>query len=259
MHRRGIKDRVLARRDRLAYAFRMLRCAALGVVFLLAQEDPGLPPPPSPLYETRAIHDPNGIGKFYLGREIAHVMGPGGIPWLEREEREDEEHPVKLVEALELKGDEIVADVGAGSGYFTFRLSAKLPRGRVLAVDVQEKMIETLRRRKAELKAENVEVIHAEEQDPRLPEKGVDLILMVDVYHEFAFPYETLKALRRALRPGGRMVLVEYRKEDPRVPIKEVHKMSEDQIKREMAVVALEHVKTVGTLPRQHVAIFRRP
>lgn len=238
----------------------MLATALLRLLpVLLLQDDPSLPPPPSPLYETRAVHDPNGIGKFYLGREIAHVMGPGGIPWLDREEREDEEHPAKLVDALELKGDESVADFGAGSGYFTFRIASKVPRGRVHAVDVQEKMLDLLRKRKAELKAENVEVVQSGEIDPRLPERSMDVILMVDVYHELAFPYETMKALRRCLKPGGRMILVEYRKEDPRVPIKEVHKMSEAQIKREMDAVGLVHVKTVATLPRQHVAVFARP
>jgi ubiquinone/menaquinone biosynthesis C-methylase UbiE len=215
-----------------------------------------LPPPPSPLYETRAVHDPNGIGKFYLGREIAHVMGPGGIPWLERAEREDEEHPSRLIGALELKGDEVVADFGAGSGYFTFRLAPKVPRGRVLAVDVQERMIDALKRRVSAEAARNVEVVHATEEDPKLPDAGVDLILMVDVYHELAFPYETMKRLRKSLRPGGRLVLVEYRKEDPKVPIKEVHKMSEAQMKREMEAVGMEHVKTVGILPRQHIGIF---
>jgi ubiquinone/menaquinone biosynthesis C-methylase UbiE len=237
-----------------------MRSAALFLLLLpRLQDDPSLPPPPSPLYETRAVHDPNGIGKFYLGREIAHVMGPGGIPWLDREEREDEEHPARLVEALELKGDEVLADFGAGSGYFTFRIAPKLPRGRVVAVDVQDKMLELLRKRKDELKAANVEVVKAGERDPKLPERSLDAVLMVDVYHELAFPYETMLALRRCLKPGGRMILVEYRKEDPKVPIKEVHKMSEDQIKREMAVLGLRHLKTNATLPRQHVAVFERP
>jgi ubiquinone/menaquinone biosynthesis C-methylase UbiE len=183
-------------------------------------------------------------------------MGPGGIPWLERAEREDEEHPSRLIGALELKGDEVVADFGAGSGYFTFRLAPKVPRGRVLAVDVQERMIDALKRRVSAEAARNVEVVHATEEDPKLPDAGVDLILMVDVYHELAFPYETMKRLRKSLRPGGRLVLVEYRKEDPKVPIKEVHKMSEAQMKREMEAVGMEHVKTVGILPRQHIGIF---
>jgi ubiquinone/menaquinone biosynthesis C-methylase UbiE len=209
-----------------------------------------------PEYETREKHDPNGIGKFYMGREIAHVLGPKGIPWLDRPEREDEEHPVKVVEALDLKGEEVVADLGAGSGYFTFRLAAKV--GKVLAVDIQDKMVDVIRKRAAELRITNVEPITCTETDPKLPEQSVDIVLMVDVYHELAFPYEVMRALRKALKPEGRVVLVEYRKEDPKIPIKEVHKMSEEQIKKEMAVVGLVHVKTVGTLPRQHIAIFSR-
>ncbi len=221
------------------------------------QEDK-LPPPPDPLYETRAKHDPNGIGKFYMDREIAHVMGPGGIPWLERPEREDEERPTKVIEALGLKGDEVVCDLGAGSGYYTFRLAPKLPKGKVLAVEIQDDMIKELKKNIESKKTTNVEIIKGEEKDPKLPEKGVDLLLMVDVYHELAFPYETMLAIRKGLKPGARVVLVEFRKEDPKVPIKEVHKMSEEQIKKEMAVVGLTHVKTVGTLPWQHIAIYRR-
>lgn len=217
-----------------------------------------LPPPPDPLYETRVKHDPNGIGKFYLGREIAHVMGAGGIPWLERPEREDEEKPVKLIEALELKGSEVVCDLGAGSGYYTFRLAPKLPKGKVLAVEIQDEMIKELKRGIQSKKATNVEIIKGTEKDPKLPEKGVDLVLMVDVYHELAFPYETMLAMRKGLKPGARVVLVEFRKEDPKVPIKEVHKMSEEQVKKEMGVVGLSHVKTVGTLPWQHILIFKK-
>ena len=223
-----------------------------------AVQEEKLPPPPDPLYETRAKHDPNGIGKFYLGREIAHVMGPGGIPWLERPEREDEERPTKVIEALELKGDEVVCDLGAGSGYYTFRLAPKLPKGKVLAVEIQDDMIKELKKNIEEKKTTNVEILKGEEKDPKLPEKGVDLLIMVDVYHELAFPYETMLAIRKGLKPGARVVLVEFRKEDPKVPIKEVHKMSEEQIKKEMALVGLTHVKTVGTLPWQHIAIYKR-
>jgi precorrin-6B methylase 2 len=216
-----------------------------------------LPPPPVPLYEYRALHDPNGIGKFYMGREIAHVMGAGAIPWLERPEREREEDPARLLEALELREGDVVADVGAGSGYHTFRIAPRVgPRGKVYAVDVQPEMLEALRWNARARGATNVEVVPGTPQDPRLPEGAVHLVLLVDVYHEFAWPYEMMRALRRALRPGGRVVLVEFRKEDPRVPIKEVHKMSEEQIRREMAAVGLRWRRTVGTLPWQHVVFF---
>ncbi len=232
--------------------------AALLALFGALQQEPRPAAPPA--YETRERHDPNGINKWYLGREIAHFMGPGGMPWLDRPEREDEEHPTKVIDALELKGGEVVADLGAGSGYFTFRLSPKLgEKGKVLAVDIQDEMIAELKRRIEKNGVKNVETVKCTESDPKLPEAGVDIVLMVDVYHEIAFPYEVMSAIRKALRPGGRVVFVEYRKEDPKLPIKEIHKMSIEQLKKEMAVVGLEHLKTVDTLPRQHIAIFVKP
>ncbi|HXX92733.1 MAG TPA: class I SAM-dependent methyltransferase [Planctomycetota bacterium] len=221
-------------------------------------QEPKLPAPPDPLYETRETHDINGIGKFFMGREIAHVMGPGGIPWLERPEREDEERPTKVIDALELKGGEVVCDFGAGSGYYTFRLAPRLPQGKVLAVEIQDEMIRELKKNAEAKKTTNVEILQGTVKDPRLPEKGVDLLLMVDVYHELEFPYETMLQVRKALKPGGRVVLVEFRKEDPKVPIKEVHKMSEAQIQKEMGLFGLSHVKTVGTLPWQHIAIYAK-
>jgi precorrin-6B methylase 2 len=236
----------------------MIRLALL--LFVLAvplQEGEKLPPQPP--YETRERHDPNGINKWYLGREIAHFMGPGGIPWLDRPERENEENPPKVVEALELKGGEVVADLGAGTGYYTFRIAPKVgEKGKVLAVEIQDEMIAELKKRIETQKVTNVEIVKCTEKDPKLPEAGVDLLLMVDVYHEIAFPYEVMMAVRKALKPGGRVVFVEFRKEDPKVPIKEVHKMSEEQIKKEMAVVGLVHLKTVETLPWQHIAIFTK-
>jgi precorrin-6B methylase 2 len=216
--------------------------------------------PPRPPYETREQHDPNGINKWYLGREIAHVMGPGGIPWLERPERENEENPAKCIESLELKEGDVVADLGAGSGYYTFRMAAKVGgKGKILAVDIEDKMLAEIRKRVEKQSVTNVETVKCTETDPKLPEAGVDLVLMVDVYHELAFPYEVMIAIRKALKPGGRVVLVEFRKEDPKVPIKEVHKMSEEQIKKEMAVVGLSHLKTIGILPWQHIAVFTKP
>jgi len=237
----------------------MLRALILLVALHgLASQEPKLPPQPP--YEKREQHDPNGINKWYLGREIAHFMGPGGIPWLDRPEREDEEQPAKVIEALELKGGEIIADVGAGSGYFTFRLAPKVgDKGKILAVEIQDEMIAELKKRIDKNNVTNVETVKCTESDPRLPEAGVDIVLMVDVYHEIAFPWEVMTAIRKALKPGGRMVFIEYRKEDPKVPIKEVHKMSIEQLKKEMAVVGLDHVKTVDTLPRQHIAIFGKP
>jgi precorrin-6B methylase 2 len=214
-------------------------------------------PQPQTLYEVRAIHDPDGTGRFYLGREIAQVMGPGGMAWLDRPEREAEEHPEAVIDAMELRGGEVVADLGAGSGYFTFRLAAKVGKaGKVLAVDIQDEMLDTLRRRAATLGVTNVQEVKASPTDPHLPSGGVDRVLMVDVYHELAYPYEVMTKVRAALKPGGRVVFVEYRKEDPLVPIKEVHKMSVEQLTKEMKEVGLVPVRTIESLPAQHIVIF---
>lgn len=216
--------------------------------------------PHRPLYETRAIHDQNGTGKFYMGREIAQVMGPGGIPWLDRPERDDQEKPSIVLDALKLRGGETVVDLGAGSGYFTFRIAPRVGRaGKVLAVEIQDEMLQTIRQRAQALKVTNVEAVKGSETDPNLPAKAVDLVLMVDVYHELAYPFEVMTKIREALKPGGRVVFVEYRKEDPDVPIKLVHKMSVEQVKREMKAVGLAHLQTLETLPLQHILVFEKP
>lgn len=212
-----------------------------------------------PRYEERAFHDPNGTGKFYMGREIAQVMGHLAADWLERPEREREEEPAKLLKALKLKPGDAVADIGAGSGYFTFRMAPAVGRrGLIYAVDIQPEMLAIIRRRMAQLRMPNVRTVLGEITDPKLPPESVDLILMVDVYHEFSHPWEMTGNMVKALKPGGRLVFVEYRLEDPRVPIKLVHKMSEAQVKKEMAEFPLRWVETNSTLPRQHVIIFQK-
>jgi uncharacterized protein (TIGR03067 family) len=214
--------------------------------------------PPS-RYETRSEHDPNGIGKFYMGREIAQVMGHEAAGWLDRPEREKEEEPTKLLDALPLKKGDVVADIGAGSGYYTFRLADRVgPKGKVLAVDIQEEMLTLIRQRMKARKLTNVEPIKGTEADPKLPEKAVDLILMVDVYHEFAYPWEMTEAMVRALKPGGKLVFVEFRLEDPKVWIKLVHKMTEKQVRKEMEPHPLMWTQTLDLLPMQHVVIFQK-
>src|SRR5437588_4850232 len=216
-------------------------------------------PAQAPRYETREDHDPDGIGKFYMGREIAQVMGHVAADWLERPEREREEQPNKLLDALKLREDDVVADIGAGSGYLTFRIAKRLGgKGKVLAVDIQPEMLDIIRKRMKERKVTNVEPIQGTETDPRLPAKAVDLILMVDVYHEFSYPYEMTKAMVRSLKTGGRLVFVEYRKEDPKVWIKLVHKMFEKQVIKEMEPHPLRWVKTLDVLPAQHIIIFEK-
>lgn len=232
----------------------MRRCLLLMFVALPAfAGDP-------PRYEFRRDHDPNGSGKFYMGREIALVMGHEAAGWLERPEREKEEQPTKLLDALQLKPDEIVADVGAGSGYLTFRLAEKLTgKGKVLAVDIQPEMLALIRQKAKAQGVANVEPVMGTVSDPKLPAAGVDTILMVDVYHEFSHPFEMTEAMVKALKPGGRLVFVEFRLEDEDVPIKLVHKMSEKQVLKEMTPFPLKHVKTHTNLPWQHIVVFEKP
>ena len=217
--------------------------------------------PPKERYETRKKHDPDGIGKFYLGREIAHVMGFQGNGWLERPEREKEEDPAKLLDALEIKESMTIADVGAGGGYHAFRMAPLVgDKGKVFAVDVQKEMIALVEGKAKKHDVKNVKAILSTEKDPKLPENAVDLIIMVDVYHELEFPYEMMEKMVASLKPGGRIAFVEFRLEDPKVPIKLVHKMTERQVMKEMAEfeTAMEHAKTVKTLPWQHIVIFKK-
>jgi precorrin-6B methylase 2 len=215
---------------------------------------------PDPLYEYRTEHDPNGIGIFYFGREIAHVMGHQAAGWLERPDREQEERTDLLVEALGLKEGEHVADIGAGSGYFCWRMARRVgAAGRVYGVDIQPEMLEILSRNMAKREVSNVEPVLGLEADPKLPVGKVDTMLMVDVYHEFGKPHEMMKNMVAALKKGGRIVFVEYRAEDPKVPIKRVHKMSEEQVRKEMSVFpGMRWEKTDTVLPQQHIIIFRK-
>ncbi len=216
-------------------------------------------PSPTARYEFHSLHDPDGTGKFYMGREIALVMGHQGADWLERPERAEEEKPDLLIETLKLRPGDVAADIGAGTGYFSRRLARKVgPRGKVFAVDIQPEMLRQLTNRMAQLQITNVQPILGTIENPKLPETSVDLVLLVDVYHEFEFPYEMVQALCRALKPKGRIVFAEYRGEDPKVPIKKLHKMTVAQVRKEMAVQPLEHVETLEALPRQHIIVFRK-
>ncbi len=172
---------------------------------------------PASVYEHRADHDPNGIGKFYMGREIAHVMGHTGASWLERAERIAEEKPDDVIKNFKLRPTDAVADIGAGTGYFTFRISPIVKQGKVFAVDIQPEMLAIMEQRKKELKADNVVTVQGTEQDVKLPEASVDLAFMVDAYHEFSYPREMMQSLVKSLKPEGRVVLIEYRGEDAAV------------------------------------------
>lgn len=202
---------------------------------------------------------PDGIGKTYMGREIAQVMGWQGSGWLERAEREQEERTDLLLPELGLKPGMVVADIGAGTGYVSRRMAALVgAQGTVYAVDVQPEMVQMLQALARRPGLGNIRPVQGTAADVTLPANALDLAIMVDVYHELAFPYEVLASVVRALKPGGRVVFVEYRAEDPDVPIKALHKMSEAQVRREAAVQALVWERTAGNLPWQHVVIFRK-
>ncbi len=201
----------------------------------------------------------DGTGRYYMGREIAQVMGYPGASWLERSSRQKEERPDLLLKALALKEGDVVADIGAGSGYYSRRMARQVgSTGTVYAVDIQAEMLQLLIDTLQKEEIGNVKPILSTETSTGLTEESIDLALMVDVYHEFSYPYEMLQELSSALKPGGRLVFVEYRAEDPAVPIKPLHKMSEKQVKREASVHSLKWVKTVSSLPWQHVIIFQK-
>jgi SAM-dependent methyltransferase len=224
-----------------------------------------LPPPTAmaeksaavPLYRVGA-GSPDGIGKFYQGREIAAVMGFEGAPWLERPSRAREERPDLLVEELHLQSGMNVADIGAGSGYLSRRMALMVGPGRVFAVDVQPQMVALLTELSQRPELKNLVPIQGDTNDVKLPPASIDIAVLVDVYHELAYPYEVMRSLIPALKPDGRIVLVEYRGEDPAVPIKPLHKMSEAQIRREMSVLPLAWERTSERLPMQHIVVFRK-
>ena len=229
-----------------------------------AQNPPEPPPPPSRPADTgdvytRAEPSRDGTGKVYMGREISKVMGHRGAAWLERPSRADNEQPAVLLDSMTLAPTDVVADIGAGTGYFTVRLAPKVPQGRVFAVDIQPEMLDIMRRKIDKNDIDNVTLVKGTVTAPKLPADSIDAALMVDAYHEFSHPREMMQNLKEALVPGGRVFLVEYRKEDPSIPIKPLHKMTEAQARKELEAVGFEWVKTQDMLPRQHVLVFRKP
>lgn len=233
----------------------------LDLVFLLllhALAIPAAAGEPASRY-TAVPASPDGIGKVYLGREIAKVMSFHGADWLERPERIEEERPELLLTALELKAGMTVADIGAGTGYYSWRMAQRVgARGTVYAVDIQPEMIKLLEQQMSKRGAANVKALLGTLTDPGLPPAGIDLALMVDVYHELEYPYEMLAAIVHALKPGGRLVFVEFRAGDASVPIKALHTMSEAQVRKEAEVHALAWVRTVRDLPWQNAVVFRK-
>ncbi|MAW28983.1 MAG: SAM-dependent methyltransferase [Gammaproteobacteria bacterium] len=200
----------------------------------------------------------DGIGKIYEGREISQVMGHLGAGWLERSSRMREERTDLLIRRLPLSEDSVVADIGAGTGYFTFPVARRVPKGRVYAVDIQTEMLDIIAARQTDLGIRNIVPVLGQIDDPGLDANTVDLIFIVDAYHEFSHPREMGDAMVRALKPGGRLVLIEYRTEDAFVPIKTLHKMSEAQVRKEMTSIGLEWEATHDFLPQQHFLVFQK-
>tara|TARA_B100000787_G_scaffold73439_1_gene54022 strand:- start:13398 stop:14117 length:720 start_codon:yes stop_codon:yes gene_type:complete len=200
--------------------------------------------------------DDNGIGKWYMSREIAYVMGFEGIGWLERSDREKEENVSNLIQNMRIKSNDTIADIGAGSGYHVFRMAPLAKKGLVYAVDIQGEMLMAIEKTKESSKIRNVETILGSEKSVHLPKNSVDKILMVDVYHEFNFPVEMIASMKNALKPNGQLFLIEYRGEDSNIPIKKIHKMTEKQAVKEMEDAGFKLKRNIGNLPWQHCMVF---
>lgn len=200
----------------------------------------------------------DGIGKFYKGREIAFVMGASGSDWLERDTRNIEENTNAAIEAIEVKPNAVIADIGAGTGYYSFRLAKKVPHGKVYAVDIQDEMIDMLKEKKRQLKDSVVQVVKSSIKSPNLPDNSVDLAIMVDVYHELEYPQEMLQALKKALKPTGKILLIEYRGEDPSVPIKPLHKTTIAQLNKELEANGFKLSYKGDFLPIQHFLLYSK-
>jgi SAM-dependent methyltransferase len=229
----------------------VLVAAPLMAKALLAAEHPG--------YVDAPDRRTTGIGKFYMDREISFVMGHRAAGWLNRPERIREEMPDDVVANMDLQPNHVVADIGAGSGYFSFRIADQVPLGKVLAVDIQPEMLQLIERQKGEQNVSNIDGVLGEIDDPNLALNSIDAAIMVDAYHEFSHPYEMINGIYEALKPGGRIFLLEYRGEDASVPIRPLHKMTQEQVVKEMSVFGLEWTDTLDFLPWQHMMIFTKP
>ncbi|WP_234364112.1 class I SAM-dependent methyltransferase [Lunatibacter salilacus] len=202
--------------------------------------------------------DRDGTGKVYLGREISHIMGFHGKDWLERETREQEESISLALENLPITPESVVADIGAGSGYYTFRIAPLVPQGKVLAVEIQDEAIDYINEQAQALGFDNVKTIKGDDASPNLPENSTDLVIMVDVYHELFHPQEMLEEIKAALKPNGKLLLIEYRGEDPQVAIKPLHKMTVEQIEKELSANGFELTQNGQFMRIQHFLVFEK-
>jgi len=207
---------------------------------------------------TQKMPHPDGTGNVYLGREIAHVMGTAGGEWLERNTRQQEEDVALAISKMGLQRNSAVADIGAGTGYYSFRIAPKIPAGTLYAVEVQEAFLQALEAKKKTLNLTNVTVVKGNRKSPNLPDTSIDLAVMVDVYHELEYPHEMLQALYKALKPHGKILLIEYRAEDPTIPIKELHKMSIAQANKELEANGFRLYKLETVLPIQHFLLYEK-
>ena len=234
----------------------MKRLYTLVFIFLFISNESLSQEPDQEDYYTFKRGDQNGIGKWYMGREIAYVMGFQGIGWLERSEREKEENVSNLIKNMKIKSHEVIADIGAGSGYHAFRIASLAKNGLVYAVDIQPEMLMAIEKKKEFKNINNIETILGTEKTVQLPKNSVDKILMVDVYHEFSFPVEMINSIKNALKPSGQLFLIEYRAEDLNVPIKRIHKMTEKQAVKEMKAAGFILRENIDNLPWQHCMVF---
>ncbi|WP_339711697.1 class I SAM-dependent methyltransferase [Cyclobacterium amurskyense] len=200
----------------------------------------------------------DGIGKVYMGREISHVMGFHGVAWLERDSREEEENTKLTISKLPINENSKVADVGAGSGFYTFRIADRVPKGKVYAVDIQQEALNYIKNKAEKQKVDNVITVLGTEKSPNLPENTLDLVIMVDVYHELAFPKEMLENIKKSLNPTGKLLLIEYRGEDPKVAIKPLHKMTVKQVKKELEANGFKLTTNGQYLNIQHFLLFEK-
>ena len=208
--------------------------------------------PPTPEKDPPALEE-------YKGRKVAQTMHYTGAEWLIRESRERQEECSKLMSILHIKEGQVVCDMGCGNGFYTLKLAPLVGKtGKVLAVDIQKEMLDMLKKRADGLNVNNIEYILGGVADPKLPVDGVDIVFMVDVYHEFDHPVEMLEHIRKSLKPKGQIILVEFRSEDPKVPIKKEHKMSKEQILKEFPINGFKLVEQFDGLPWQHVMFFER-
>lgn len=245
-------------------SFSDMHCSLLSVLVGLAfafnrcgSAAPPLTATSDSVYTYKTPHR-DGIGKVYFGREIAHVMSAAGADWLERDTRQQEEDAEAAIAALQLSEGEAVADIGAGTGYYSFRMARRFSGATVYAVELQDEFVQILTERKKREGVQNVRVVKGTDRTPNLPDHSINLAILVDVYHELAYPHEILQSLRRSLKPGGKILLLEYRAEDPSIPIKELHKMSVAQAKKELAANGFVLMEQKNFLPIQHWLLFQK-